>query len=197
MKSNSSEQTNTTNNASRTQVVKFIIGLLIIIAAYLVACIVLQTSNPIGVVASNSMQPTLSRGDMVLIQGTAPAKIDKGDIITFSVSPVDQAKYHYPSTVTHRVTEVELNHNGLSFRTQGDNTQPDPFIISSRAVKGTPLFTIPKVGYAILMLQSRQGLILIIGLFLIWLIYSKGSNFMQKTQTTERTVLGTVVNSFP
>ena len=86
MNSKSSEQVTTKNNSLGNRWVKTIIVFLTLAAVYFIACIILQTSTPIAEMASNSMQPTLSRGDIVLLRGSAPVEIRKDDIITFNVS---------------------------------------------------------------------------------------------------------------
>ncbi|HXX59366.1 MAG TPA: S26 family signal peptidase, partial [Dehalococcoidales bacterium] len=57
-------------------------------------------------VATDSMDPVIVRGDLVLIHNIAPGDVKVGDVIVYHVRPVLQDKYGYPSSICHRVISV-------------------------------------------------------------------------------------------
>ncbi|MFX1563890.1 MAG: signal peptidase I, partial [Promethearchaeota archaeon] len=74
----------------------------------------LGTSRPLWVVESDSMEPTLYRGDLVIVRAVDPATLEVGDIIIFNVSVIDVP-------VVHRIIEIEQVGGTLRFYTKGDN----------------------------------------------------------------------------
>lgn len=122
-------------------------------------------------VQSNSMQPLISKGDAVVVQGTAgpatmssPApdagssgvasRLEPGDIITFP-SPADPSVF-----LTHRILEI----NPISGRlvTKGDaNTAADP-VTNAASVIGLVRHTVPGGGFAVDALRSWWGLALLV-----------------------------------
>lgn len=111
-------------------------------------------------VETGSMEPYIPERSYILVKKSDGSDIDVGDVITFvcndSTSPV------YGSLVTHRVTDIVDG----GFRTQGDNSNPDTWVVSNSDVvavhtKNLPIFTVIGRIFA-----SPVGLILIVGLFL-------------------------------
>ncbi|MDO8569074.1 MAG: signal peptidase I [Dehalococcoidales bacterium] len=146
------------------------IGLALVIASVLVGIYSVREWMPITAILGTSMEPTLKRGDIVLIERASPTQVKVGDVIIFKVHPLIQENYHYPSTIAHRVTEVTTFLDGIAFKTKGDNTAADPFVVPSSDLRGKVNVNsrIPYVGHMLLFLQSRQGMIFaIIALFLL------------------------------
>ena len=70
------------------------------------------------IVTGGSMEPSIHKGSLVIVQPTDPSEIKVGDVITFQ---------QYGQTTTHRVTSIGHGSTGLMFHTQGDaNTVADP-----------------------------------------------------------------------
>jgi signal peptidase len=70
------------------------------------------------IVTGGSMEPSIHKGSLVLVQPVSPSEIKLGDVITFQ---------QYGQTTTHRVISIGRNTAGLIFKTQGDaNTVADP-----------------------------------------------------------------------
>lgn len=65
-------------------------------------------------VTSESMQPALDAGSLIVVKKTSPERIQPGDIITYQV--VDEKG----QLITHRVMEVVKEKEGIFFRTKGD-----------------------------------------------------------------------------
>lgn len=107
--------------------------------------------KPVAIL-SNSMQPSYSRGDIVVIQAVDdPMDIEVGDIIQYSTSD---------KVITHRVIDIESASDGSGnrvFITQGDNnTSADPPILAS-SVSGVVRATVPYVGYPTIWLRALAG----------------------------------------
>lgn len=97
----------------------------------------LQTDTPMVAVFSESMIPTLNKGDLVVVSGTDD-NISIGDIIVFDVGSKD-----YP--IIHRVHDIQKSGG---FRTKGDNNPyEDPWVISNDNIHGKALFSIPYLGW--------------------------------------------------
>ena len=152
--------------------------------------IFLISSHSFMAVGSGSMRPTLQVGDLILIHSTSPDKLQVGDIIDYRVSPTFRKLYNYPTTICHRIICIEQTSNGLAFRTKGDNTAEDPFMIMAQDVIGKETDHIPYLGYPIMFIQSRQGFCLLAGLLLLILLYKKGNEITKGAKKLRGSVFG-------
>ena len=114
-----------------------IIFILIILFSIIVISIKFFTKNsqPFGVtilqVSSNSMMPTLKKGDFIIVKKQKEYNI--GDIITYEITEGNNKCY-----VTHRIVEK----NGNEYKTKGDdNNKIDDNKIFENAIKGKIIFT--------------------------------------------------------
>lgn len=127
--------------------------LLQIISTILVALVVLLAVALVGVrlagirtftVLSGSMEPTYHVGSLIYVKKVDPTTIQPGQVITFMLDE--------NTVATHRVVEVvpdEDDPSTLRFRTKGDaNDAEDGSLVHYKNVIGTPVFAIPKLGYA-------------------------------------------------
>jgi signal peptidase I len=131
----------------------------------------LNSSAPFQAIASNSMTPALTRGDLVLIQSVLPGEINQGDIIIFNVPQIFQKKYGYPAKVCHRVARIEILQGEYTFRTKGDAAGEDPFMVQPQDVLGKESRVISYLGYLVMFPQSSQGWFLLISLIVLYLVY--------------------------
>jgi signal peptidase I len=102
--------------------------------------VALSTDMPIVAVESNSMVPTFSQGDMLVLHGTPIEDIAVDDVIVF-----DPPSGGTP--VVHRI--VEINNDG-TFQTKGDaNSGQLPYEkkISHSQIHGKVVMIIPFVGW--------------------------------------------------
>jgi signal peptidase len=100
----------------------------------------LSTDMPVVAVESNSMVPTFSQGDILVLQGVPSTNLHVGDIIVFS--PPSQA-----TPVVHRI--ITVNPDG-TFQTKGDaNNGQLPFekSVSASQVHGKAILIIPYLGW--------------------------------------------------
>jgi len=133
------------------------------------------TENPILAVASESMEPVLYKGDLILIEGIKnPADIyvatkdvdPPGDIIIFH-RPVGQDE-----RIVHRVVERIDNGDGTySFKTWGDNNgHKDPWIVEESDLIGKYLGKVPFLGHIALFFSETEVKIAFIALWVIVLV---------------------------
>jgi len=116
--------------------------LTIIMFSYFVMITYLNTDNFMVTVLSDSMEPTLYRGDITIIKNETIYNID--DIIVF-----EQPDGIY----IHRII---AEREGFEFRTAGDRTgAPDQWSIIKEDIKGKVILTIPKAGHINLWLAKK------------------------------------------
>lgn len=99
-------------------------------------------------IVSESMEPTLEKNDVVIVQKCEISQLQKGDIITFLQDE---------RTVSHRIIGITQENGNIKFQTKGDNNEiPDPDLIESGQVYGKVLFRIKKIGKAVSYIQSTS-----------------------------------------
>ncbi|MFX1236231.1 MAG: signal peptidase I [Promethearchaeota archaeon] len=165
---------------------KIIITIVLIIFAisgsfitYFILQLVLNTSTPVVVVVSGSMEPTISKGDLLFVQGVDGDDIENGTIIVFwaqwSSSPADP--------VVHRVIN-KYNSSGIwYFITKGDaNLYPDPAPVSEHDVLGVVVGRIPYIGWIKIFLTDSYLLIPLIVIIIFLLIISIGWDLVKENR---------------
>jgi signal peptidase len=112
-----------------------VLGFMIALAVNEMLKPVLATDTPVVAVFSESMLPTLEKGDLVVVRGGQEIKL--GDIVIYD-SPI----YKYP--IIHRV--VSISDQGVT--TKGDNNSvADPWVTPLKKIHGTALMRIPYLGW--------------------------------------------------
>jgi signal peptidase len=144
-------------------------------------CIVIQTiHNPYKTpsvfglktfcIISGSMEPNISKNDVVIIKEVEQNEINKGDIISFNING---------ETITHRVINISSNSEGdLLYTTQGDaNNIEDDEKITFEDIEGKYIGRIPKIGKIILALKSKFTLCIVLAvLIFLYFIEQKSSD---------------------
>jgi len=106
-------------------------------------------------VLTNSMNPYIKSGDLVIIKKAKPSDIKVNDVITFKDS---STKF-----ITHRVASIKQNHGKLGFMTKGDNNNvADTNIVTSKNLVGKLVWKVPKAGYFAKFVSGPIGFILLI-----------------------------------
>lgn len=130
----------------------------ILVAVVVMAAVMLVGARLIGLqvftVLSGSMEPTYHTGSLIYVKDSEPFTLEAGDVITFMLDE--------NTVATHRITEVvpdETNSSVVRFRTKGDaNDAEDGSLVHYKNVIGTPVFTIPYMGYVANYIQNPPGM---------------------------------------
>ena len=106
-------------------------------------------------VMSGSMEPNYPVGSMIYVKPVDYKTLKVGDVISY-VAGDDK------TIVTHRIDEIEVDGadaNVLRFRTKGDaNATADSKLVHYKNVLGTPIITIPFIGYFAHNIQQPPGI---------------------------------------
>lgn len=134
-----------------------------IISTVLVALVVLLALLLVGArlfglqvftVLSGSMEPTYHTGSLIYVKKVDPYTIQNGQVITFMLDE--------DTIATHRVVGIvpdEEDASVIRFRTKGDaNETEDGGLVHYKNVIGTPVFTIPYLGYVASYIQHPPGM---------------------------------------
>ncbi len=94
-------------------------------------------------VLTQSMEPKLPPGTLIIIRPTPIDEITIGDVLTY------QIKSGEPAVVSHRVISRAVDSKGrTTFITKGDNNDlPDAAPVQKVQIKGTLWYSIPWLGY--------------------------------------------------
>lgn len=149
-----------------------------IVSSLLVTVVVLLAVALVGVrvvglqpfaVLSGSMEPVYSTGDLIYVKSVDYRELEAGDVITFMLSE--------NTVATHRVVGVvpdETDPSVLRYRTKGDaNDAEDGSLVHYKNIIGSPVFSLPKLGYVASYVSSPPGMYVAIGCcaMLIFLVF--------------------------
>ncbi|MCR2800380.1 signal peptidase I [Microbacterium sp. zg-Y818] len=119
-------------------------SLLTITAALAVAVIMLPAlvGGTAMTVLTQSMEPGLPPGTLIVTRATPTDEIAVGDVITYQIRSGEAA------VVTHRVISKTYTDGELTFVTQGDNNNtPDPEPVREVQIRGTLWYSVPLLGW--------------------------------------------------
>ena len=145
----------------------------VIVAVVVVLAILMAGARVVGLrvftVLSGSMEPTYHVGALIYVKSVDYTELEAGDVITFMLDE--------NTVATHRITEVvpdEDDPDVLRFRTKGDaNDSEDAGLVHYKNVIGTPVFTIPCLGYVANYIQNPPGtyIAIAVGAILLLLVF--------------------------
>lgn len=117
-------------------------------------------------VLSGSMEPTYHVGSVIYVKSVDYTQLQEGDAITFMMDETTVA--------THRIVGIvpdEEDPSVLRYRTKGDaNDAEDGSLVHYKNVIGTPVFTIPYLGYVANYIQNPPGTYIAISAGAIFLL---------------------------
>lgn len=137
----------------------------VVLVAAIVPFVVFAVPQVVGadygyVILSGSMEPTVSAGDVVIVD--ASAAIEVGDVITFDDGNT--------VSTTHRVVAIEDG----QYVTQGDaNQNPDAQRVAPGDVLGRVVLMIPFIGHVILWVNTPTGYVSLVVAPLVVLVASE------------------------
>ena len=129
----------------------------ILVAIVVVLALLLVGARFIGLnvytVLSGSMEPTYHVGSLIYVKDVDTDELKAGDVITYMLDE--------DTIVTHRIADVipdEKDPSIIRFQTKGDaNDSVDGSLVHYKNVIGTPVFSIPKLGYLANYIQKPPG----------------------------------------
>ena len=170
----------------------------LLVAAVVLLAIALVGVRLVGLtpyaVLSGSMEPTYHVGALIYVKDIAPEEVEVGTPLTFIVNEELLIATHRVVDIAVAETKMEtvldeagnpvLDENGNEvkqevpleepvyyFQTKGDaNDDVDGSLVHHKNVVGTPVFSIPYLGYLSSWLQTRKGMIMGISIALVVLI---------------------------
>ena len=132
-------------------VTTILVAIVVILALLLVG--VRLVGMQVFTVLSGSMEPTYHVGSLIYVKKIDPMELQSGDVITFMLDE--------DTVATHRIVDVipdEEDPSVIRFQTKGDaNDTVDGSLVHYKNVLGTPVFTIPKLGYLASYIQNPPG----------------------------------------
>lgn len=145
----------------------------LIVAVAVVLAVLLAGVRLVGLqvftVLSGSMEPTYHVGSLIYVKKVDYTALQPGDVITFLLDE--------DTVATHRIVEVvpdEEDAAVLRYRTKGDaNDAEDGGLVHYKNVIGTPVFSIPKLGYFANYIQHPPGtyIAISVGAILLLLVF--------------------------
>lgn len=145
----------------------------ILVAIVVIMAILLVGVRVIGLnvytVLSGSMEPTYHTGSLIYVKKVDYKELKAQDVITFMLDE--------DTIATHRIVEVvpdETDPSVIRYRTKGDaNDAVDGSLVHYKNVIGSPVFSIPKLGYLANYIQKPPGMYVAIsaGAILMMLVF--------------------------
>ena len=129
----------------------------VLVTAVVILALALAGARFVGMqvftVLSGSMEPVYHVGSLIYVKEVDPYELEAGDVITYMLSE--------DTVSTHRIVGVvpdEEDPTVIRFRTKGDaNDAEDGTLVHYKNVIGSPVFTIPMLGYVANYIQNPPG----------------------------------------
>ncbi len=138
------------------------------------------------VVLSGSMEPTYHTGSVIYVKSVDVNSLEVGQPVTFHLSG--------KTVATHRIIEVVKENGNVRYRTKGDANETADGLIDAEKVIGTPVFSIPYLGFALSYIQSPPGMYVAIAagaalmllIFLPSLLFENGNDKKSKSKEEQQ-----------
>ncbi|MEG2438824.1 MAG: signal peptidase I [Lachnospiraceae bacterium] len=130
------------------------------------------------VVLSGSMEPTYQVGSLLYVREISFTQVTKGMPVTFTLGDTG-------ALVTHRA--IEVNAQAQTVVTQGDaNEIPDGKVVAGANIVGTPIGSIPYLGYLAMYLDTTKGKSIAVFLILLITVCMGISEYSKQGEKEER-----------
>lgn len=155
--------------------------LLMIIVIFTALVIFTTEDNLIGkydffTVPSNSMNPAIKKGSIVISEAKNDRSVIPDDKIIVFKSPIQVNNGQYMNNIyVHRIVNSEYNEFGeIQYVTKGDNNNTiDPWLLDEDMVIGSVRKTIPYLGYFVDFIKTPFGFFVTIIIPCIYIIFSE------------------------
>lgn len=152
----------------------------ILVALVVLLALLLVGARVVGLqvftVLSGSMEPTYHTGSLIYVKKVDPYTITDGQPITFMLDE--------NTVATHRVVGIvpdEEDPTVIRFRTKGDaNEAEDGSLVHYKNVIGTPVFTIPYLGYVSHWVSNPPGMYLAIAIAIVLIVLAFLPDMLRK-----------------
>jgi len=155
------------------KLIRRIIDIVLVILIYNVILVSISCINKIEkitvfgyrayIIKTDSMEPSINKGDVVITKRTKEEKLKVGDVITFKQKE---------AVITHRIVNIENYEQGNRYITKGDNNNiEDSQKISYENIEGKCVIAIPYLGNFMGFLENRIVFLVIILILLILYFY--------------------------
>lgn len=127
------------------------IGVMLFLIAFFTMIQLGRESFPLQLktVLSGSMAQSFPQDSLIIVKKGKISNLKVGNIITFEKNQDE---------VSHRITDIKKRGNEYLFETKGDsNSAIDSDLVDPKAIKGKVLFSLPKVGRVLLIIQTQAG----------------------------------------
>lgn len=132
-------------------------------------------------IKSESMEPALSRGDLIVTRPVNASEVEVGAVVVFSQGqevPVLIAhrvvgSLHGTVNIRNSTTGEVVQQHVQHLQTQGDaNPSPDSGLVSESQLKGTVWFSVPAIGSVVVDGLFQQGMIVLcLSVLFAWGVY--------------------------
>lgn len=133
------------------------------------------------IVLSGSMEPTIMKGDLIIVKKVDSKDLKAKDIIAFR---------NEDKTITsHRIINVDEIDSKLYFKTKGDNNNTmDEGVVVAKDIEGIYVSRIPELGDFLMYIQTTQGFITVtmILLFMFFIYYFISNKIEEKKNKEEQ-----------
>lgn len=154
--------------------IKKIVDIILVILIYNIVLVSISCLNKIDpitifgcrayIIKSNSMEPMIKTGDIIITKNIKEEDIKKEDIITFKKKD---------EIITHRIVNIEENNGEKIYTTKGDNNNIDDIErIKNKDIEGKYILTIPYLGKIIMILENKIIFLILVLIILILYFYN-------------------------
>jgi len=153
------------------RILRRIIDILLTIVIYNIVLVTISAMNRIEqitifdyrayVITTNSMEPKIKKGDVVIVKQEKEEDLKVNDIITFKKGE---------SKITHRITSISKKDDKNLFITKGDNNKiEDTEGVTYEDILGKEVVRLPFIGKIITLLNNQ--IVFLIFIFLLLVLY--------------------------
>ncbi len=128
------------------------------------------------IVLSDTMEPNINSGDLVIVKETDVSNIKKNDIIAFKENDI---------VITHRINDIKYDKNEKIYITKGDNNDiEDKGYITENQIEGIYKFNIGRIGNFAIFIQTPLGMLIALSIPAILFLIIK----MSETINTKKNI---------